>query len=187
MEEKKEGLEPHKTPETVVLPAEVTISQVELDDFKHKAEVSSQNFERLKKAEQEVEELRVKLSEINPLPVEYEDEVIGKLKNDVSDLKQKLGKSEVLEAYPILKDVWNEFDSFRNEPDNKGMNMKTAAKAFVTEKGLLEPTRKGLEKPTGGGHTPVSSGMSNDEVKKLRETDWRKYQELLKKGDIKIS
>jgi hypothetical protein len=55
------------------------------------------------------------------------------------------------------------------------------------EKGLLEPVRKGLEKPTGGDRTPLSSGMSTEEVKSLRETDYKKYREMLKKGLIKFS
>ncbi len=186
MEGNKEGLEPQKIPETVVLPEVVSISQAELDDLKHRAEVSSQNFERLKKAEQDAEELRAQLAG-NSTPVEYEDEVVSKLKNEVSDIKGKLAKSEVLESYPQIKELWNEFETFRNAPDNKGMHLKTAAKSFIVEKGLLEPQRIGLEKPTGGGHAPISSGMTSEEVKKLRETNYKEYLRLLKNGDIKIS
>src|SRR3990167_6943922 len=184
MEQNKEGLEPQKTPEAVT-PTEVSLSQKEYDDLKHRAEVSSQNFERLKKAEEEKAALSDRLANLssNQLPVEYEDEVVGKLKNEVSEIKTELQKRDVLEAYPQLKEVWSEFDSFRNDPENLGMSMKTAAKAFVVEKELTDtPKRKGLEKPTGGGHTPIQSGMSSDDVKKLRETNYKKYVEMLKKG-----
>ena len=186
MENKPEEQKPQNTSETAVPADTVTLSKQELDDLKHKAEVSSQNFERLKKAEQEAEELRTQLAD-NSLIVENEDEVVGKLKNEVSEIKQKLHKSEVLESYPQLKEVWKEFESFREEPDNKGMNLKTSAKAFLVEKGLLEKQRIGLEKPTGGGHAPISSGMSSDEVAKLRDTNYREYVRKLRNGDIKIS
>ena len=187
MEENKEGLEPQKIQETVVPTDTVTVSKQELDDLKHKAEVSSQNFERLKKAEQDKAGLEAKLAELNEVPSDYEDEAVKGLKSDLADIKGKLAKTEVLETYPQLKEVWNDFEKFRMEDDNRGMNLKTSAKAFLTEKGLLDPQRKGLEKPSGGQRVPFSSGMTTEEVKNLRETNYKKYLDLLKKGDIKLS
>ena len=98
----------------------------------------------------------------------------------------KLSKSEVIESHPELKESWSEFEKFREDEDNKGMNLKTAAKAFLVEKGLLNPQRKGLEKSTGGTKAPQTSGMTSDEVKKLRETDFKKYRDMLIKGQIKV-
>lgn len=185
METTPEVLETQPTPEVAIpIIEEVKITQTELDDLKHKAGVSSQNFERLKKAEAEIEELRNKLS-TNEVPLETEDETIGRLRTEVSSIKEKLNRSEVLETYPALKEVWNEFESFHAEDINKGMNIKTAAKAFLVEKGLLEPPRKGLEKPTGGKNIPLSS-LNIEEIKKLRETDYKKYREMVKKGQIKV-
>lgn len=115
-----------------------------------------------------------------------EEEDLNSIKSEVADLKRKVQKSEVLETYPQLKDKWADFEEFRSDPENKGMNMRTAAKAFLAEKGLIEQPRKGLEKPTGGQRVPISSGMSVDEVKTLRETNYKKYVEMLKKGQIKI-
>ncbi|MEK9208256.1 MAG: hypothetical protein AAB922_07240 [Patescibacteria group bacterium] len=185
MEEKKEGLEPQKPPETVVLPEEITISQTELDELKHKAEVSSQNFERAKKAESRVKELE-DLEDINLNP-EYEGEAVKKVQSELSEIKGKLIQAEVKELYPQLKEVWEEFETFLNDDENKGMSIKTAAKAFLTEKGLLVPKRIGLEKPSGGPRVPISSGMSSEDVKKLRETNYRKYLDMLSKDQIKIS
>lgn len=210
MENKKEVQEPQKTPEVTAPKAEEAkeipsreikpeetkpgkvesekagLTPEELEDLKHKAEVSSQNFERAKKAEGRVEKLETQLADNEVLP-EFDDAEVGKLKDDVSELKAELGKSKVLERYPDLKDLWNEFEEFRADPENKGMNLNTAAKAFRVEKGLLEPRREGLEKTTGGKPVSVSSGMSVEEVTKLRNTDYKKYREMIKKGQIKIS
>ena len=176
--------EPQKTPE--VVEEKVTLTKAEHDDLKHKADVSSQNFARLKKAEEDLEAERKRNSlEINTVPSDGDDKV-KQLESTVNDLKATLYKKEVLEAYPHLKDTWNDFESFRELEDNKGMNMRTAAKAFTVEKGLLEPSRKGLEKPTGGGRAPVLSAMSSEEASKLRTTDFKKYREMLKNGQIKV-
>jgi len=104
----------------------------------------------------------------------------------VSKLENENLKKDVIIAYPILKDKMIEFKEFCDHPDNKGMNMKTSAKAFITEKGLLEKPRKGLEQPTGGDRTPQSTGMTAEEVRKLRTTDHRKYKDMLSKGLIQI-
>lgn len=183
MEQNPEGLEPQKIQETVVSPEVVSISQEELADLRHKAEVSSQNFERLKKSEQEKDELRAQLS-IDLTPSDYDDEKVKKMQVELSEVKEKLTNNEVKEAYPQLKEVWEEFQTFRTDEENKGMSIKTSAKAFLTEKGLLTPKRIGLEKPTGGTRTPVSTKMSNEDIKHLRETNYRKYVEMLSKGLI---
>lgn len=111
---------------------------------------------------------------------------IGALKSELSEVKSELTKKDLLIAHPILKDKMAEFEEFRSDPENKGMNLRTAAKAFLVENGLLDVSRKGLEKPTGGQRVPMSSGMTADDVKTLRETNFKKYQELLMKGQIKI-
>lgn len=177
--------ETQNTPEvTTPKVEEITISQAELEDLKHKAEVSSQNFERAKKAEGRVKEL-----ENNNVTLEVggsgEEDAV-KLKDEIRDIKSKLARAEVIENHPELKESWPEFEKFREDEDNKGMNLKTAAKAFLIEKGLINPQRKGLEKPTGGSKTPPTTGMTVDEVKQLRETNYRKYTDMLKKGQIKI-
>ena len=183
---------PPQTPAPVTTPPVVEVVSVpkaELDDLRHRAEVSSQNFERLKKEQERGIELEARIAELSAqsVPSGQNDEAISKLQGELATVKSAQQRSEVLEAHPQLKEVWDDFEKFRADEDNKGMNLKTAAKAFLVEKGLLDKPRQGLERPTGGDRTPVSSGMSNEDVKKLRETDYKKYRDLVKKGIIQIS
>lgn len=183
---------PPQTPAPVTPPQGadvISVPKAELDDLRHRAEVSSQNFERLKKEQERSAELEASIAELQAQPVlsGQNDEAISKLSTELADIKAKQARSEVLEAHPQLKEVWDDFEKFRADEDNKGMNLKTAAKAFLVEKGLLDKPRQGLERPTGGDRTPVSSGMSVEDVKKLRENDYKKYRELVKKGIIQIS
>lgn len=130
------------------------------------------------------EERDIALNQLNSSVSSEPEEYVSRA--EFVEVKNKLAKSEVIESHPQLKEVWSEFESFRTDPDNKGMNMKTAAKAFLVEKGLFDQPRKGLEKATGGPRTPISTGMSNDDVTNLRTTNYRKYMDMLKKGQIKI-
>jgi len=161
---------------------EVTISKSELEDLTKKADVSSQNFERAKKAE-------VKLKEFDSLEdntiLSEEDEDTADLKDRLSSMEVKLAESDVQKANPVLMDCWDEFKTYQADPENEGMPLKTAAKAFIAEKGLNTPARKGLEKVTGGASAPQPSGMSNEDIMKLRTTNWKKYRSMLKKGQIK--
>lgn len=167
----------------------ITVPKAEFDDLKHRAEVSSQNFERAKKAESRVDELSTEIDRLSEqVPSEFRDERVGTLQAEIAEIRQEQQVTKVQEKYPQLKDVWADFESFRADPENKGMNLNTAAKAFMAEKGLTPgQPRKGLENPTGGDRTPITSGMTPDEVKNLRETDYKKYAEMLRKGQIKLS
>ena len=125
-----------------------------------------------------------------------EDEVFsdeGKaLKKQITALTEKINSIEedknlqaVYSQYPVLREKSEDFDTFRAEyPRTKLGNV---AKLYLAENGLLEPTRKGLEKTTGGPRIPMTSGMTADDVKKLRETNFKKYQDMLSKGLIKIA
>jgi len=176
-------------------PEVVTLTKEEYDALQFKASQSSQNYERAKKAEQRNKELEEDNLSVETVPSMFDDdETVGLLKTQLSETKETLSeiqkelyKSKVIEKYPLIKEAWDDFESFRELPENKGMNMMTAAKAFMIEKDLLETERKGLEGPTGGDRTPIPSGMSADEVKRLRENDPRKYREMIKKGQLKIA
>ena len=113
----------------------------------------------------------------------YSDE--GRVLSDkIKSLEDKIELQELQTKFPELKTLTSEFNEFRKEyPRHKGENV---AKLFLSEKGILEPIRKGLEKPTGGTRTTPSPEMTADDVKRLRETDFRKYTDLLKKGLIKV-
>ena len=111
----------------------------------------------------------------------YSDE--GKLlSNKLSALEAKLEHLEeekvvaqVHSQFPMLKELSNEFDEFRKEyPRHK---MENIAKLFLTEKGLLEPKRKGLENPTGGQRSPAEPQMTVEDVKNLRENNPAKYRD----------
>lgn len=189
MENEKEVLDTHTEPEeTTPQVEEITLSKAELEDLKHKAQVSSQNFERAKKAEARLKELEAN-SQIDIIgdQHDYDDDKFSKVQSELSEMKKKLEKTEIIELHPKIKEVWTEFETYLTESENLGMPMKTAAKAFMVEKGLLTPQRKGLEKPTGGTKGPMTTGLSSEDIKRIRETDQRKYRDMLKKGQIKFS
>lgn len=165
----------------------VTIPKKDFDDLSHRAGVSSQNFERLKKAEDDLAEARRLQSASNPsTPDPVLAGKVQTLESEVSTLTEKLTKADVVKTYPQLDLIWADLETYRQDPANKGMSLATAAKAFMTEKGLLDPQREGIERPTGGPRVPPQSGMTNEQVKHLRETDYRKYSEMLQAGQIKI-
>lgn len=139
--------------------------------------------ERRRLAEVKVQELEDSIASVSA-----DDEGIDSLKIELAEVKRKQQRSEVLESYPQMKEVWSDFEEFRTDPENKGMNMRTAAKAFLAEKGLLENSvaRPGLERQTGGQRVPLSTGMSADDIKNLRENNYRKYLDMLRKGQIKV-
>lgn len=171
--------------------AELGLTPEQIADLKHRADVSSQNFERAKKAEEKARELEEHIATLETTATfeTEEGEDVGALRKELAEMRGFMTKQQVLETYPQLKEVWSDFESFRNNADNKGMSPLTAAKAFIIEKDITPvEQRKGLEKPIGGGkRVAPSNGMTNEEIKKLRETDYKKYVELNKKGLIKFS
>lgn len=138
--------------------------------------------------------LEQKLSEFSNLSAEEEFSDEGRaLKKEISSLATKITemqgeitKKDLFIAHPVLKDKWSEFEEFRNDPENEGMPLKTAAKAFLVENGMIGTQRKGLEKPTGGTRTPPTSGMTAEDVRTLRETNFKRYTEMLEKGQLKM-
>lgn len=113
---------------------------------------------------------------------------IKALEKVVLSSNSALVKQELLSAHPILKEKWFDFEDFCSKPENKGMSMTTAAKAYLIENELVSaPIRRGLEKPTGGNKIPPKSDkMTSEEIKTLRTTNYRKYQDMIRKGQIKL-
>lgn len=180
--------------EEVIEPVELTAE--EIADLQRAADVSSQNFERAKKAEKEKKELQDRLAQMEALQTEYvdpDDAVMQKLheldsKLSSIELDKKLSTLET--TYPVLKDKQSEFEAFREDPENAGMKLETAAKAFLVENDLVEgaPKRKGLEKAGGGQRVPPSNGKhSAEDVKRLRETNYKEYMKLIKSGTLQLS
>lgn len=143
--------------------------------------------------ENRLKELEAELSE-KTTPEVYSDE--GKaLQSEVNSIKAKLADTELKATLhelqvqnPALKDKMAEFELFRTNPENAGMNLRVAAKAFLVENDLIESPkqRKGLEKDTGGSREPVREGYTSDEVAQLRQTDYRKYTKMLRDGKISL-
>lgn len=174
-----------KEEEVVVTePEKVEITQAELEELKKNAEVSSQNFERAKKAESRVKELELTDNEI---PSDYEGEDVSQLREEMSAIKAELGQAKMVSKYPQLKDTWDDFEKYYADDENKGMKLETAVKSFLVDKELLgDDKRKGLEKSTGGNKTPQSPGMSVEDVENLRKNDGKKYRDMLKKDQLKF-
>lgn len=64
MENQTEVLDTQNNQDEVVINEEETLTPEEIADLKHKAEVSSQNYERAKKAEEAKKALEVKIAEL---------------------------------------------------------------------------------------------------------------------------
>lgn len=161
----------------------VTISQKELDDLKHKAEVSSQNFERAKSAETRVKELEgAGNADLEIVPSQELQEVKGQL----SEVQSELAVARITKQYPVLEAAMPDFKEWHAKEENQAMPFEAAAKVFMAEKGLLEPVRQGLEKNTGGLPAQPKQGMTAEEAKALREGDGRKYRESLLAGKVQI-
>lgn len=124
--------------------------------------------------------------------VEFSDEgkilldKIASLEKKSSSRDEKDRLNAVQSVFPALKDKFQEFEDFRNNPENAGMQIETAAKAFLVENDLLEKpqTRKGLERETGGTREPVKQGRTPEEVDELRTTNYRQYVKELKAGTL---
>lgn len=190
MENSTEVVEPQKTTaEPATPPAEpvVQLTQAELDDLKHKAEVSSQNYERAKKLEAKIKELETLQT---PSEDVFSDE--GKLlkkeldatRAEIAEMRAESARKDLQSSNPIFREKWDEFEAFRENPENKGMNLRTAAKAFLAEKGFLEAPRKGLEKPTGGDRKPMQTGMTSEDKLELMKNNPKEWQRLIREGKI---
>lgn len=109
---------------------------------------------------------------------------IVQLNNKIEEMEQESRLKQLNEQFPALKDKSAEFQEFRKEyPHHK---LENVAKIFLAENDLIvpTPTRKGLEQPTGGTRVPAQGGMSTEDIKNLRDTNFRKYTEMLMTGKI---
>jgi hypothetical protein len=110
---------------------------------------------------------------------------ITSLTDKINQLEEEKSLEKLYSEYPVLREKSEEFKEFRKTEHPKA-KMESVAKLYLVENGFYEQPRKGLEKPTGGTRTPMTSGMTADEIKTLRETNYKKYSEMLMKGQIKM-
>lgn len=170
------------------VPGSKTDSELLLKSLQEEREARRLEQEKNRQLEEELDKFKS-----SALPEgEFSDEgreIIGKyvepLQLAVQSLQDQLAMKDVLAAYPQLKDLSSEFETYRKDyPKHK---LENVAKLFLTEKGLLETSqRKGLESPTSGPKTPTTGKMTAEEVKQLRETNYPKYKEMVKKGLIEL-
>lgn len=180
---------PEVTPQAPATPEKPPKGFVPLNALQEERQKRQALEERQKTLEEELETLKSSIPSENEV---FSDEgkilksEISSLKSELSEVKTELTRKDLLINYPILKEKWEEFETFRSDSDNKGMNLKTAARAFLIENGLFDAPRKGLEKTTGGPRTPITSEMSAEDIDSLRKNDYKKYYSMLKKGQIRV-
>ena len=86
-----------------------------------------------------------------------------------------------MKEFPELKDSEDDFRSYcENNPQT---DTSILARAFLHEK---KPVRKGLEEPTGGEKSATSGELTVDDVKRIRETDEKLFEKLVKEGRIDV-
>jgi len=149
-------------------------------------------------SERKAIELEEELKQLKNTSTSFEDEVFsdeGKtlenkiklLDSQLVEIKNENAKKDLQISNPTIKEHWADFEEYQSDPENKGMSLKTAAKAFMVEKGLLDTRRTGLERPTGGEKTVSTKGkMTSADVELLRKTNFRKYMDMLTKDQIHI-
>ena len=189
-----------KEPITEVQPSEGTIPAVVPEEITQPVPVGSKTDSELllKSLQEEREKRRILEQKLKEKELEssalseddYSDEgrllkkEISTLSQEVKSLKEESEFERLVAQYPVLKEKVKEFKVFQADyPRNK---MENVVKLFLSENGLIESPRRGLEKPTGGDRTPPLMGITSEEVKTLRETNYRKYEDMLMKGQIKI-
>lgn len=112
--------------------------------------------------------------------------ILGKLaplQAEIATLKLRETMNILEASYPALKDKQAEFQTYLQE--NPGVRPEIAAKAFLVDHNLFEaPARKGLENSTGGAREPQKTGMSAEDIDNLRNTNYRKFSDMVRKGQI---
>lgn len=176
------GETPIVTPEEVTPPApgSKTPSELLLESLKEERE-------KRRMLEEEIESLKSSI----PSDEVFSDEGKAILKR-IESFEQKISVLEderaieiTLNQFPTLREMKSEFLEYRKS-EHPRAKLESVAKLFMAEKGLLEPQRKGLEKPTGGTRTPESQGMTVEEIADLRSNNWKKYKDMVAKGLIVI-
>jgi len=109
---------------------------------------------------------------------------IQKLETQLTAANEEKILSSVQTQYPALKDKMTEFEEYRQNYPNA--NIESVAKLFLVENDLLQPktSPKGLEKGSTGPRTIPKSGMTSEDVKDLRNKDYKKYSEMLMSGKL---
>jgi len=90
-----------------------------------------------------------------------------------------------INSYPKLKGREKEFKQFAYKPTHKGVTLDVLAKSFLFDfkddspDTPITPT-PALESGSGGNHPPLNNKMSSDDIAHIRETDPKRYKQLIK-------
>lgn len=103
----------------------------------------------------------------------------------IVQLQEERELERLFNKFPLLGEKADEFKAYR-ETEHPRAKLESVAKLFLSDNGLLEPTRRGLESPTGGPRTPMTSEMTKEDVEDLRKNNYKKYKDMLIKGLIKV-
>jgi len=111
---------------------------------------------------------------------------IDRLEDEILNIKGSTELNVITAKFPEIRNNLDEFQDFRSE--YPGVPTEKVAKLFLVEKGMAPvfQERTGLEAPTGGSREPAKPGVTVDDLKRLRETDSRRYHKMLKNGEISI-
>lgn len=171
----------------VAAPNVEAISGEEIAELKKRADVSSQNYERAKKAEQRLKELEeAQLTDDSFISEDDTAKQLRELTEKFNRIEEKNQLDAVYTQYPAIKDKMSEFNEFRHE--YTGIALEKVAKIFLVEKDLFEdsPKRKGLEKATGGRRVAPPQASTTEDVKRLRENNFREYMKQVRSGNINV-
>ena len=185
--EENTGVTPESSPGIGSQPATVAepIAEVPQPQKPPKGFVPYQALEEERAKRKELEEQIKNTSATLEEPDEdvYSDE--GKvLKGEIKALNERIRAGERKEArreaeasFPVLREKREDFDAFLEDEENKRLSVQNL---LASE----PPVREGLEKPSGGGQSPPEPKFSNEEIAHLMKTDWKKYEKLLRSGEI---
>lgn len=94
-----------------------------------------------------------------------------------------------LNQYPNLEGKEEDFKEHAMKPENNNVNFETLVKSFLYDQSVNKVTHKGSMFPSGNGGPntkPIvkSDKLSIEDARKLRETDYPKWKQMLKDGKI---
>lgn len=129
----------------------------------------------------------------NPAPVPQDDvfsdegkllveKYVAPLQQEINLLQEQIALRDLQTQYPILRETAPEFAEFRRS--YPGVKLEAAVKLFMSEKGLSQPPKPGLERPTSGDRTPPKTGMTLAELDDMRVNDARAYEAYIKNNPI---
>lgn len=167
MENKPEEQEPHQNPDGEPEPQdgeenEEGLTPEEVADLRKKADVSSQNFERAKKAEEKAKQLEKELAEKKEAP--------GLSTTDLYALVEaKVPKEDVAEVQKMAKALEIDITKALNEPIVKARLAELAEKRATEQATIIKNPRGQMHKETADSilSRAEKGQVGEDEVEKL--------------------